>query len=292
MYRKQIRAFGVGKVPVIVSILLLITLSLSGCSTAYQNGKESGIIAITFAAPVSRALTNSIASSAADLYEFVAYSPTGTSCYQAYVGSTATSAEIVVPIGTYSLIGLAGIQYGSTAYLVGSGKTSGIEVLSNQVTNIEITLNCVTLNLDVPASVTVSTQIQASLTFDTKLSELTVGTGYNKGYAIQVLGTSYNATYTATTDSNAGSIYSATFSFTAPSSPNIFTFDITCAGLDNMFINDGLFSSTLNQNSGYHVRWYPFLPYSIESIWNDYKKTTNILAAIGPTIGIVVKWGV
>lgn len=159
-----------------IAILAAIAI-LGSCSNANQPDPcGTGAISVSISAPAGRALSNGEASTMSDSYEIVAYSPGDSTCtlYHAEV-AFGNDSTLTLPVGSYSVVALAGKALDASTpavALLGAASAFDVAVKEGEVTNVALTLSCLSVSLSAPDSVACGTAFALGYAIDFPIDEL------------------------------------------------------------------------------------------------------------------------
>ncbi|MBI9101776.1 MAG: hypothetical protein JEY99_05135 [Spirochaetales bacterium] len=166
-----------------ISVGIFLILMLAACRHEAANPPEQpGFISILISNDNSRDLTlnNSLpASENSDTFEIIIYNGTESFSTVLTTDEFPESGPITLSVsaGTYTILVLAGCGSSTDSILLGSAHEPGIEVISESITNVSLTLNSISHQLTLPESVQCSTDYTIAISGDTNnpLLQITAG---------------------------------------------------------------------------------------------------------------------
>jgi len=278
---------------ILVGLVALIMFVSCTQVTSPPAAIDTGRISITISPSLNRGLTNQQSSTLCDVYEVAAYktSPGTTSVYSAIL-SVGSETTLVVPIGTYNIVVLAGVNASpesvKMSYLLGTARATDLVVSADSVTPVTLVLQSVDMSLTVPSEVvdvTKTTSYPVSATFDTRLTQV-----FPSRIDVSLTGANYSGVsqYSIQKSGMSDSVVSFSGNIAAPTTAS--TAIIEFVGGD-FVIEDSGFSGSLSITSGFQKTWLVPVSWIVSLLEPDIKKAVNFVATTQTGLKITLGWG-
>lgn len=271
-----------------LTILLSVcfVMLLLGCDQSVSNDwgdLSTGVISINLPSG-TRDITSTIAQDNLDMYEIIAYNDTTITSIE--VSTDGGTGEIIVPVGNYKVLILAGLNTTSSSYkyLLGSGVSNEITVVEDQITPVTVSMvvSQSTLTVDTQDTIRAGDTFSVTVSVDLGCSVLSLsGAADWVDFDTQSVSASLN-----------GTTSTSSVSFTAPQV--LGDYDVEYNGTYISLVdNDYSRSTLLSTSNGLLNGWYSlgsnFLSEEDTTFNTEISKTISILAS-ATGIEVTIEW--
>lgn len=272
---------------IIITITFLILFSCNNNSISEANNVTSGSISVNL--PIvteSRSWSNADVNTIATAYEIIVYNATET--INSGILTTGGLHNIVVPVGTYDILVLAGKFGGHTTsfFLLGLGESELVTVEDSKMTPVSVTINTFNLTTNWPTtSIDAGSNFTVTCTITYPVSSISINAGN-----FNLDSTTYDITW-----NKSGNAQTGTATLTAPASSG--TYGIILDGLlqsytfrlvDTDYAIDKPLSSVCS--GSWHI-YHDYAPDN-QKFTDEFKTNiTTVLPSNTSGIAVDVTWG-